>query len=991
VNLTIKKLVTIIFALLLTLSSSVIALKPAKAVTTQVSVLPASQTFGPANVVGQEFVITVQILDVVDLYGIDINFTWDPTYLLYLNHTAHIPVDTYPDGVLHPGLFIHNDVNTTTGVYLLAYASMGTPAFDGSGIAFDMAFRIIKQPNQPEPDVTLTLDIVSADLSNSGGSPIAHDINDGTVLILAKIFEYPPEPLLRITPPSTSGLPVGTTFESSVYLLGADGLGLDPFWDPAGFDIYVNYIRQDPPYLILEAVDATIDPDGWFAGFWPGGVFEIENFINNTGGYVHVAFLGLPAGDGSHTAPYGSGRLLSITFNSTYASDTYPPPTVAITLKNPRSYWGRMTLDADAGLINLASPVGTGWTVIDSYHFGTAYSLDTWVDTHYDGQLGVGDDLILSSGGKWHRYEVHAVKGTLGAEQQPFAAEDDYLVMDGPTNKYTPWPKVIDTGLSYNGYGIPDWTGTFSCSYPVDSVNSIEVTPQIGAPYTLTEGVDFVVNPDGTITLLTALDEHVQNEFVGTMPAVDLGWPALAYIASSIQSVWIEMPNGTQRYARNNGFEMSPPAEWWFEPDFPYELESWWATGYYPGPWVWPDGTDIYVNYTAPAFIHIDYNAVPDTRPYYMEFSGSYADFLALGDPVGSTWNEVYPSTLNTWDCVGWTDSDTSGDVTPGDYLMLQGHIGNRTYLITSKSTDLIVDQVAVICDQDPSHRFYGQEPIVGVAGFPHPDYPYCPWHGSDSSPMLPHQVQNAEYEAYFRPLGAAIDVYTQYPAPYGGQGPNQPSDMFWLQKEVILYASVTYNLWPEQNKDVAFEIKDNHMTVWGIFYARTGTDGIAWVKVRMPWPCDNPDYYRGVWHVYATVDVACKVINDTLNFKYDYQVTLFKVTTDKDSYAHGEDMIITVDYGSQAMQYYNVTLTVTVVDETGVPFGYAFVQITVGGAEYCTYNNGTVTLTVHVIKFARAGLAKVYVGALSDFPQNGGFAVALAYDPPPEVGILAV
>jgi hypothetical protein len=998
VNIRIKTLVTVFFAALLTLSGTLITLRPALALTTAVSVEPPLLEFGPGSCVGNEFKINVVVSNVADLYGIDLRFAWNTEYLLYLNHTAHIPVEDYPGGIIHkPGMFVKNDVDLGAGTYWLSYASMApAPPFDGSGIAFDMWFRIMKQPMAPEPDANITLDIVSSDLPNSLGNPITHERHDGTVIIHAKTFEYPPEPLLKILPASVSGLPAGSTFESSVYLMGEGGVDLDPFWDVAGFDVYVNFKRADPPYLILEALNVTIDPDGWFAGFWPGGVFEVEKAINNAEGWVHVAFLGLPAGDGSHTAPYGSGRLFNIIFNPIYESSTYPPPTVDITLKNPRSFVHRMTLDADAGLIDLSSPVGTGWTAIDSYDYGTHWTLDHWVDKDVNGKLSPGDELILTdtSTGKYHTYEMHDLKGTLTMTQQPFPASDDYLDMDGPTNKYTPWPKTANTGLSYNGYGNPNWTGNFSCTYPVSSVNYIEVTPQIGAPYNLTEGVDFVVNPDGTIWLKTPLDEDVLNEFVGTMPIVpagNAGWPPLQYIASGIQSVYIIMPNGTERYARNNGFEKPPPAEWWYEPDFPYELESWWATGYFVGPYTWPDGTEIYVNYTAAAFIHVDYNAIPDTRPYYVEFDGTYADFLALGNPVGTIWKEIYPNTLHTWNCTGWTDSDSNGKITVGDYLTLkEPSVGVRDYLVDRVATDIVVDQVSVICDKDPSHPFYNVEPIVDVAGYPHPDHLWCPWHGSDSSVPLPCAVTSATFEAYFAALGASIDVYTQYPAPFGGQGPNKPSDMFWPQKEVILYAYVTYNRWPEQNKDVAFEVKDNHMSVWGIFYARTNEVGIAWVKVRLPWPCDDPDYYRGEWHVYATVDVACKVVNDTLTFKYDYLVNIWKVTTNKDSYAHCEDMIITIDYGSYAMQYYNITLTVTVVDETGVPFGYTYQLLPIGGAQYCTYKNETWTFNIHVVKFARAGLAKVYVSALSYFPQNGGCALSPLYTPPPEVGIEA-
>jgi hypothetical protein len=149
----------------------------------------------------------------------------------------------------------------------------------------------------------------------------------------------------------------------------------------------------------------------------------------------------------------------------------------------------------------------------------------------------------------------------------------------------------------------------------------------------------------------------------------------------------------------------------------------------------------------------------------------------------------------------------------------------------------------------------------------------------------------------------------------------------------------------------------------------------VAFVRVRLPWPCDNPETIFGKWKVWATVDVACTVVNDTLEFKYDYKVNIWDVTTDKPEYKHSEDITITVFYGSYAMQDYNITFTVTAVDASGVPFGFAYIQVTIGGAEWCTYKNGTVVLTVHVVKWARPPVGTIYVGALSDFPQNGGSA----------------
>jgi hypothetical protein len=728
-------------------------LRASAADSTSVDVIPALQEYGPENVTGQEFIIDVYVNNVTDLYGVDILFSWNATYLLCLNHTVHIPVDTYPDGILHSGILIKNELNVTAGTYWLSYASMGTAPFDGSGIAFDMAFRIVMQPEAGEHDVTLGLHLVSADLSDSGGSPIPHSINDGTVTIHAMSFVYPPEPLLKVMP-QTITISAGEQFYSDVYIMGEGGVALDPYWDVAGFDIYMHYSRTEAPFTVMEALNVTADPDGTFATFWPGGVWMLASTINNTGGYLKISFLGLPDDSGNHTPPSGNFRVFTVAFNGTYVGSQI---TANITLQNPKSFVHRMTLDADDGPINLASPADTGWTVIDSYDYGVPYNLYGWTDNDGDSELSVGDEILLNNtnNGMWHRYIVHDLKGTLTMEQQPFAAQDDYLDMDGPTNKYTPWQKLVDTGIPYNGTGVPYWTGNFSCTYPVDSVNYIEVTPQIGAPYNLTEGVDFVVNPDGTIWLKTALDEFVQNESVGLMPVADAGWPALAYIASSIQSVWIEMPNGTQRYAINNGFEQPPPAEWWYEPDYPYELESWWATGYYPGAWTWPNGTEIYVNYTAPAFIHIDYNAVPDLRPYYVEFSGSYADFLALGDPVGTIWNETYPNTLHAWNCTGWIDSDESGDISIGDYLTLNNpKVGDRDYLIDHIATNIVVDEIRTVDNTDINSPFFNMPLIIDLAGFPHPDRAVSPWHNNEGSMAIPHDVENAEV------------VISEFPAP---------------------------------------------------------------------------------------------------------------------------------------------------------------------------------------------------------------------------------
>jgi hypothetical protein len=236
----------------------------------------------------------------------------------------------------------------------------------------------------------------------------------------------------------------------------------------------------------------------------------------------------------------------------------------------------------------------------------------------------------------------------------------------------------------------------------------------------------------------------------------------------------------------------------------------------------------------------------------------------------------------------------------------------------------------------------------------------------------------NGTYELKGYVIGKVIDVYTQYPEPYGGQGPEAPSDMFWPQKQVDLYAKVTYNEWPAQQKPVAFEVKNNFGTIMTILTGITNETGIAHVSFRMDWPCVDPEQYFGVWAVTATVDIACEVVNDTLQFHYDYLVHWVKVTTDKTDYEHCENVHFNVTFESYARQDYWVYIAGTIHDELNYPVitGTVASYIKIGGAQWCHYKNYTLSFTVHVDKSVVAGEATIHVSALTNPPYAGGCAL---------------
>ena len=263
----------------------------------------------------------------------------------------------------------------------------------------------------------------------------------------------------------------------------------------------------------------------------------------------------------------------------------------------------------------------------------------------------------------------------------------------------------------------------------------------------------------------------------------------------------------------------------------------------------------------------------------------------------------------------------------------------------------------------------------------------------SDEVPYL--EAKDGYYEMKGYVIGRVIDLTTQYPDPYGGQGPGMPSDMFWPQKQVELNAYVTYNEWPVQQKIVAFEIDNPQGDLVDLLTGITDTNGKAHVSFRIPWPCDDPESLFGVWTVKATVDLYCIIVNDTLEFHFDYLVHWLKVTTDKIDYGHCEYINLNVTFGSHSQQAHWVLITVVGHDEVNVPYGVDRVWILVEGAEYCTLKEYTVQLSIHVPKYAAAGTSTLYVNAYSAWPAAGGSPWAPTYvdsvsGEPPTVNILA-
>jgi len=200
--------------------------------------------------------------------------------------------------------------------------------------------------------------------------------------------------------------------------------------------------------------------------------------------------------------------------------------------------------------------------------------------------------------------------------------------------------------------------------------------------------------------------------------------------------------------------------------------------------------------------------------------------------------------------------------------------------------------------------------------------------------------LTSAQYRAPQKVLGLSIDVYTQYPYPYGGQGGNMTSDSFGPQQQVELFAYVTYNEFPVQQKLVGFEIF--HQGVNNAYFifreGTTDSDGIAHISFRLPWPCLDPVHdIFGWWYVNATVEVAEQVVVDQLRFWVWWPVQVIsiepKFTTIKQNKYQGQED--TMNFTMQIITYHlepqDLLLTGTVYDELGFFIGGNYRGVTIG------------------------------------------------------------
>jgi hypothetical protein len=212
---------------------------------------------------------------------------------------------------------------------------------------------------------------------------------------------------------------------------------------------------------------------------------------------------------------------------------------------------------------------------------------------------------------------------------------------------------------------------------------------------------------------------------------------------------------------------------------------------------------------------------------------------------------------------------------------------------------------------------------------------------------------------------GAAIDLYTS-------------SSTFEPQELVVLYALATYNGFPVQQKNVAFEVSGPPNPFQNITIIGTGiTDenGTATYSFRIPWPSENPeDIIFGEWSALATVSIAQQVAVDTLTFRVGWIIQITEIATlnsglqPQSVFTLGEPIVFNLTVQNIATTEESATITIDVQDSEQHPI----IHIELKDLLFQPGSNNVQAASQIPIS-ADIGLANVSAAPFTAPPESGG------------------
>lgn len=129
-----------------TISGTIVTVRSSDPPATHPAITISPET--PDVDVGETFTVTIATSGLAgkNLYGFELLFVWNTAAVRYISHEAKVPVETYPEGILHdPIVEVKNEVDTSVGSCWLVFASrLPAEPFDNDGVIFIITFELVE-------------------------------------------------------------------------------------------------------------------------------------------------------------------------------------------------------------------------------------------------------------------------------------------------------------------------------------------------------------------------------------------------------------------------------------------------------------------------------------------------------------------------------------------------------------------------------------------------------------------------------------------------------------------------------------------------------------------------------------------------------------------------------------------------------------------------------------------------------------------------------
>jgi len=224
---------------------------------------------------------------------------------------------------------------------------------------------------------------------------------------------------------------------------------------------------------------------------------------------------------------------------------------------------------------------------------------------------------------------------------------------------------------------------------------------------------------------------------------------------------------------------------------------------------------------------------------------------------------------------------------------------------------------------------------------------------------------------------GVAIDLYTDQ-APFDGKGANQSADAYEPQELVVLFALATYNDAPVAGKLVAFQINGPRNQFQNITVVGSGTtdeNGIAEFSFRLPWPSQIPEKaIFGQWIALATVEIAERVVVDTLTFRVGWILSIIEIGTlntelsPQSIFTRQDPIVFNLTVQNTARTEKSAIIRVEVKDSDQHPIIYIQME-----SRVFQPGNSNVKATSQIPPSGETGLANVSAAPFTAPPDQGG------------------